>query len=198
MKRLFMIVAAFMLSVSLKAQKDFEIEIIRVLPESELTIIGSTNVNTFTCRFNIAQITGRYTVSYTGENQYIKFKDLALNLQIDAFDCGNRKMNSDFQDLLRGDKYPHICIAIDRIEPFSKEYTKAFISVSLAGKEKHYDLPVNTIDNSLIGKFKINIRDFGLEPPKKALGLIEVDEMIEIYFDLKLLILNKSTDLPKF
>tara|TARA_R100000789_G_C2918324_1_gene125511 strand:- start:307 stop:411 length:105 start_codon:yes stop_codon:yes gene_type:complete len=31
----------------------------------------------------------------------------------------------------------------------------------------------------------MNIRDFGLEPPKKALGLIEVDELIEVQFDLK-------------
>jgi hypothetical protein len=67
----------------------------------------------------------------------------------------------------------------------SKEYLKVFITVKLAGKENHYDLPVQIDEEQFIGKFKMNIRDFGLEPPKKALGLIEVDEEIEVQFNMK-------------
>ncbi|MGA8855335.1 MAG: YceI family protein, partial [Christiangramia sp.] len=74
---------------------------------------------------------------------------------------------------------------IDHVELISPEYQKAFITVKLAGKTNHYNLPVMINEDRFKGKFKMNIRDFGLEPPKKALGLIEVDEQIEVQFDLK-------------
>lgn len=193
MKALIIYLAVLILSIQLKAQKDFETETIRILPESELNITGSTNVNKFNCKFDISEIAGIQSVSYTQEDQYIKLQNLVFNLKIKAFDCGNKRMNSDFQDLLMGDKYPDICIEIDRLEPFSKESTRAYIKVYLAGKVNHYDLPVLTNDNQLKGKFKVNILDFGLQPPKKALGLIEVNEMIWIEFDLKVIALNKSS-----
>ncbi|MDX1762467.1 MAG: YceI family protein, partial [Christiangramia sp.] len=83
-------------------------------------------------------------------------------------------------------QYPEIEIQINQVEFFSEEYSKAFISVKLAGKVNNYDLPVQINKDRFKGKFTLNIRDFGLEPPQKALGLIQVDEKIEIRFDLKI------------
>ncbi len=186
MKRILLVVAILMLSIPVTAQKDLEKKSIKILPDSELTIIGSTNVNKFFCDFNIDQIAGKYAFAYIMEDSLINFCDLRLKLDIAQFDCGNKRMNSDFRDLLMGEKFPEISIVIDRLETFSEEYKKVFISVQLAGKINHYDLPVQTINDHVQGIFRINIRDFGLEPPKKALGLIEVDQMIEIQFDLNL------------
>ncbi len=186
MKRLFFIGAILMLSsISLTAQKDFEKENIMILPSSELIIAGSTNVNKFDCKFNIELIADKKKVKYTQEDHLIRFKDLQLNLLTEGFDCGNKRMNSDFQDLLMCEKYPEIVINIQRVELISSEYQKAFITVKLAGKTNHYHLPIQINEDRFKGKFKMNIRDFGLEPPKKALGLIEVDEQIEVQFDLK-------------
>ena len=95
-------------------------------------------------------------------------------------------MNADFQDLLMCEKYPEIVIELDKIAFVSREFVKAFINVHLAGMTNSYSLPVQINKDRFIGKFKMNIRDFGLEPPKKALGLIEVDEQIEVQFDLKI------------
>ena len=172
-------------SITITAQKDFEKENIMILPSSELIIAGSTNVNKFDCKFNIDLIADRKKVNYTQEDHLIRFKDLQLSLLTEGFDCGNKRMNSDFQDLLMCEKFPEIVISIDHVELISPEYQKAFISVKLAGKTNHYNLPVKINEDRFKGKFKMNIRDFGLEPPKKALGLIEVDEQIEVQFDLK-------------
>ena len=65
------------------------------------------------------------------------------------------------------------------------EYVKAYITMQIAGKSNTYTMPVLVNADGYKGKLKMNIRDFGLVPPKKALGLIEVDEMIEVQFDLK-------------
>ncbi len=186
MKRLLSCAVLLFFSMLSNAQKNFEKETIMILPESELIISGSTNVNKFDCRFKIDLITDPQQIKYTQEENFIYFSDLKLHLLTEGFDCGNKRMNSDFQDLLLCEKYPEIVIELDRIESISTEYIKAYVTVNLAGKSNTYNLPVLINEDHFKGKFKINIRDFGLEPPKKALGLIEVDEIIEVQFDLKI------------
>lgn len=175
----------FLLSVmTINAQNDFEKVSIEILPESELIIGGSTNVNKFDCRFNIDHINKYMIVRFAQQEECFIFNDFKLQFLTEGFDCGNKRMNSDFQDLLVAEHYPEIMISVDKVEFISAEYLKAFITVQIAGKENNYELPVQTGNSRFKGKFKMNIRDFGLEPPKKALGLIEVDEMIEVQFDL--------------
>ena len=95
-------------------------------------------------------------------------------------------MNSDFQDLLKSDSHPKIVIDVVQVRNLASEEPVAEIRVELAGQTNHYKLPVQIHEHRFKGKFSMNIRDFGLEPPKKALGLIIVDEHIEVAFDLKL------------
>ena len=186
MKALSLILGLLLTALPLQAQKDFETTSIKLLPESDLVIAGSTNVNTFECVFDISLISHRTQVKFSNEGRFLFFKDLVLPLKTRGFDCGNKRMNSDFQDLLLCDEYPEIRIRINKAEFFHGDYTKAFITVELAGHKKDYELPVLVSKEHFQGKFQMNIRDFGLEPPKKALGLIEVDEKIEVRFNLAL------------
>ncbi|TBW30113.1 YceI family protein [Gramella sp. KN1008] len=184
MKNLLTCICGLLFCAGLMAQKDFDKETLRILPQSELVIVGSTNVNKFDCRFDIDHISNKRSVKYSSENDCLIFPDLKLELITNGFDCGNRRMNEDFQDLLKSDQYPEIKIKIDQVKLMTSEYVKAFITVELAGKKNHYSLPVNIGEGSFKGKFRMNIRDFALEPPTKAFGLIEVDEEIEVQFNL--------------
>lgn len=184
MKNLLMCICGLLFCTCLVAQKDFEKENLRILPQSELIIAGSTNVNRFDCRFDIGLITDSRTIKYSVEESCLRFPDLNLNLTTNGFDCGNKRMNEDFQDLLKSDQYPEINININKVQLISNQYAKAFITVRLAGKENIYNLPVQIENDRFKGKFRMNIRDFGLEPPTKALGLIEVNEEIEVQFNL--------------
>ncbi len=186
MKRSLLYVVFLLSVMTLNAQKDFENVSVEILPESELIIAGSTNVNKFDCKFNIDHISKSMIVRFAQQEECYLFNDFKLEFLTIGFDCGNKKMNSDFEDLLVAEHFPEIVILVDKVEFVSAEYLRAFIRVKLAGKENNYQLPIQTEDNRFKGKFKINIRDFNLEPPKKALGLIEVDEMIEIQFDLEI------------
>lgn len=168
------------------AQKDFEKETISILPESELIIAGSTNVNKFDCKFNIELITDSKEIKFTKNENFLYFSHLKLALQTEGFDCGNNRMNSDFQDLLLSEKYPELVIELNKVEALAGEYVKAYVTVQIAGKTNNYTMPVLLKEHGYQGKLKINIKDFDLVPPKKALGLIEVDEMIEVQFDLKI------------
>ena len=185
MKKLFLI-GLLLWGFILNAQADLTSLEIKILPGSSLIIAGSTNINKFDCKFNMELINDWREVKFIREEKYLTFQDLVLQFETKGFDCGNKRMNSDFQDLLMCDKFPVIEIQIDRVELFPGEFNKAYITVELAGKTNKYDLPVKISQDHFNGKFKMNIRDFGLEPPIKALGLIEVDEEIEVLFDLKL------------
>ncbi|QYA25247.1 YceI family protein [Gramella sp. MT6] len=186
MKRLLIISGLLFYSLILNAQKDFEKENITILTDSELIIAGKTNVNKFDCKFDIDLINHERIIKYIEDDGFINFHNLQLNLLTKGFDCGHKRMNSDFQDLLMCEKYPEIVIELDRIEFVSREFVKAFITVHLAGMTNSYNLPVQISNDRFSGKFEMNIRDFGLEPPTKALGLIEVDEEIEVQFNLKI------------
>lgn len=168
------------------SQIDFEKETFSILKSSELVIAGSTNVNHFACVFDINQITKARTISFMEDEGQLIFKDLELHLLTEAFDCGNKKMNSDFQDLLVSKTHPEIVIIVNRAQIISEEFLKAFISLEIAGITRHYEMPVQLQKNKFKGKLRINIRDFQLEPPKKALGLIEVEEMIEVQFNFNI------------
>lgn len=186
MKKLILIFSLLFSGFLVMAQEEIKKVNIKILPESELIIKGSTNVNTFDCKFDIKLVTDWKKIKYTGNSDLINFSDLSLQLKTEGFDCGNKRMNSDFQDLLMCEQYPEIEIQINQVELFSGEYSKAFISVKLAGEVNDYDLPVQLSKDNFKGKFTMNIRDFGLDPPKKALGLIQVDEEIEVHFNLKI------------
>ncbi len=175
------------LCTAILAQRDFSETRIKISPKSELIIAGSTNVNKFDCKFDSDLIKGNREIEYSKGEKEIRFKGLSLKLATDAFDCAHRRMNEDLQDLLKFDEYPAIVLEINKVELISEEFVRAFITVNLAGGQKDYELPVHINDNNFEGEFNINIRDFGLEPPKKAMGLVQVREIIEVQFNLKVL-----------
>jgi hypothetical protein len=64
----------------------------------------------------------------------------------------------------------------------------ARVNIELAGVKKSYYIPVIIEKNESIyinGSIKLNICDFDLDPPTKALGLIVVNEEIEIMLQLE-------------
>jgi polyisoprenoid-binding protein YceI len=60
----------------------------------------------------------------------------------------------------------------------------ASLDLTITGQTKSYNIPFETNRSDkrfhLKGKKRINIRDFGLEPPITMLGMIRVSEWIDI------------------
>ena len=169
------------------SQKAMEFKEVTISPNSEIYIDGSTNVNTFRCWFDIKLISGERQIRYIkNDDARIKFKNLALQLSVEGFDCGNKKMNSDFQELLQSDKDGDIDIQLQEIEFYTEDYLKAYVQINITEKTRNYSFPVQIKDGCYLGKLKLDITDFGLKPPTKAFGLIQVDEDIIINFRLRI------------
>ncbi|MFI1773573.1 YceI family protein [Thalassobellus citreus] len=160
-----------------------------ITPKSKLVVKGKTNINTFDCVFNVTNLKKPIPVFFEIEDHKMVFKKTELVLNNACFDCGNKGMNKDFQDLLKSKKYPEIFLKLKEIEKIDKEnaFLNATIEIEIAGVVKQYQTPV-ILDNKnelfVKGLLTLNICDFNIEPPKKLLGLICVNETIEIDFQL--------------
>ncbi len=168
------------------AQTEVEKKTVQILPDSELTITGDTNINKFKCDYNTKSLERTRKVKYTVDGSTLDFNDASLILNNKGFDCGNNAINKDFHALLQTDEYPEIVLELKQLHMKSHDRAKADLTITIAGKSKNYSLPVNLHTNPtcFTGKLQLNINDFDLKPPKKIFGLIVVKEEIDINFNL--------------
>ncbi len=159
--------------------------------ESKVAIKGTSNVNSFTCEYQDEIKLQQKTINVeTNRKEKFNIKKAKLHLFANNFDCGGRRINKDFRALLQTDKFPYIDIYVHGISFLEKEYV-ADVEVSIAGKNNNYKLKVeNPEKNHFTGDLIIDISDFGLESPKKLMGLIEVNNLIDINFDVYLSLKN--------
>lgn len=172
-----------------------------ISPKSELNIVGSSNVNDFQCLFGFNNKRQSLPVSFQEANNGIIFNKATLSLKNTSFDCGGRAINRDFHSLLKSEQHPEIILRLKKLnkKSQSKNLVEALVEIHIAGKSKAYVLnaKVNQKDElHILGNLKLNIKDFGLETPKKMMGLIVVSEQIEINFNL--IVEQKTSHITKF
>lgn len=185
----YLIVSIFLLflkSHPITAQ-EFHEKTIDILPTTRLAIDGEANIKNFTCGFKSEFLTRKKNISYSIDGETIRFKNAILDLRNEGFNCGHKAIDKDFHLLLKTKEYPKIHLQL--LEARLKEDNKGEVAIriEIAGVTKKYVIPIqfrpSPIDR-FVGKLKLNIRDFNLEPPKKLMGLIVIKEEIEISFDL--------------
>lgn len=187
MSRFLLYFLVFLLGLNAWSQNGFVAKSVDVLPSSELSITGDTNINKFECEFNTFYLEKCTDLVYKKNGNIISFKNAVLSLKNEGFDCGNRAINKDFHSLLNTKEYPKISLEVTEITLNKSNRGRACVKINIAGKEMSYIVPIEIVVapmNRFIGKLKLDIRDFDLVPPKKLLGLIIIKEEIEIDFNL--------------
>lgn len=188
MKKIVFIIIIF-LSFAFAKNVATNITSIIITPKSQLVIKGTTNVSKFKCRFNIEEINKPIPLSFVVKDDKLVFEKASLVLDNSCFDCGSRAINKDFVNLLKSEKYPKIVLELKQIKKDlrTNNIVHALIEIVIAGQSKSYFLPVELKGEKVLnvsGTLDLNICDFNLEAPKKALGLIVVSDIIKINFDL--------------
>lgn len=188
MKILFLFLLTLCFSTLTWAQGDFETEKITILSASELTITGDTNISKFKCGFDSVLLGRNVGINFIETGSGIKMQNAVLKLDNKGFNCGSKAINKDFNTLLETEEYPEITLEINSLD-FLKDFrTTALVTITIAGISKDYSVTVASTrdpESSFTGKLKLNIKDFRLEPPKKAFGLIVIKEEISINFSLR-------------
>ena len=168
------------------AQKEPQGLLITGLQSSILSIEGSTNVNCFECTFDSAYLESKTSLTYAKKANLYVLNNAVLRLDLSGFDCGGKAINKDFREMLRAETYPSVFLNFTRVSVSEQGY-KATVIISLAGKQYTYTVPIDYDRQGLSharGKLEVNINDFKLEKPRKLMGLIKIDDVITIHFDI--------------
>ncbi|MER3375018.1 MAG: YceI family protein [Allomuricauda sp.] len=164
---------------------------VRVAPESEVVISGTTNVNQFTCKYNLQELEMPIRLIYDEKSEQIQFKNAELKLVNDCFDCGGKAINKDFQELLKTERHPQVELKLLYVDPPSPNQSKVDVGVEIkiAGVSRKYQSVLYCEQTSNIcvnGTLELKLSDFELEPPKKMLGMIKVDDEIRVHLTLQM------------
>lgn len=191
MKRLLLLISFLVLTAF--STSIFEADSLEVIVKgnSEVSISGTTNVNSFTCCYNIAKLESPIPVSFESNNQKMVFQSTALYLENTCFDCGHKAINKDLNKLLKTEEYPRIKLKLISIEKTSKTKNtyNARVKIHIANSANTYTFPVQVTgseDFHIKGSLSIDLRDYNLQAPKKMMGLIVVHDDIVVNFNLHL------------
>ncbi len=190
----------FLLSFLLMASApDGTREVVVVLqPESSISIHGKSNINTFDFVQSGVFTEPSIKILLNQNTQGLLTNSVSLPVDVRKFTCSNKKMLSDFLDLLNAEKYPVMNITVYKIniktETTSTDkdfYTgNVIVSITLAGVTSLYSIPFDAVSTSdrfvILGEKILRFSDFKLTPPVKFMGLIKVKN--ELHVQLKLVV----------
>lgn len=165
-----------------------------VLPQSQLTISGKTNVNEFECV--IAKYSGSDTlVLHEGKTRPV-FVQGALQLDASGFDCGMTLMTSDFRKTIKSTQYPTITIdfiSFEKMPAYSeqREKFKGILKITISGVTRLFEVmcDIKATPSCIIelrGKRDFTFADFELQPPTRMLGAVRVAKILTVDFHLEL------------
>lgn len=188
MKKFFLILITCCVALlSLSAQSSVTVAI-DIQKNSTLAINGTTNVIAFKFYQTSDKFIRKNLIVTALRNQNKLFlSENRLAVPVKKFDSTNKMALKDFFKMMKSDAYPTLQIQLDHIEfASSNSLSKgnAIADVTITGITKRYSFPVDMEQKGDYYTFiitkNINIRDFGLTPPKQMMGMIKVNEWINI------------------
>jgi hypothetical protein len=154
--------------------------------KSFVTIQGSSNVNQFRFTHDKPVI----------ENASGNFKtENYIRIPVSGFDASNKKMLDDFHEMVNADVYPDIQIEIEpgKSADFDETSgrTRFKSKITIAGTTNEYIIPseISSCHVSglmLKGNLMVKLTDFGIEPPRKVLGAVKVNDEVFINFAFRI------------
>lgn len=161
--------------------------------DSRLTIHGSTNINSFSCKMDC--YVGGDTLRYVKNSRTYELQPTnnGMVIPIFNFECNTRQISNDFRKTLKAETYPQLNINFRTLQDPSLKNNSCIngiVDITLAGVTKQYTIQFTVINNKgvtqLTGLHPVTFSDFNLEAPEKLSGLIKVKEVLNVEFNLVL------------
>jgi len=161
-------------------------------PGSELSITGTSNITTFCCSSKQQFPQGDLTYEWISDSR-IKISNANLVIDAQGLDCGHKPITRDFKRTLLVDKHPNILFVLHELalrhdtvaEQSEWNWAVADTEITIAGCSNHKFLNVQykLIEDSSIelrAFTRLCVSDFGLESPKPMLGIIKVEDEVDV------------------
>lgn len=173
---------------------------IQVTPhqKSQFWIDGKATGRSFTCKVTRIEGTAQLPDRKEGIPQESSDERATVTVRVPvrAVDCGNSMMTNDLQEALKMEQHPKIRFQLvhatvgGRIDTSAQwRRIDALGPLTIAGTKRltRLDAAARALDDNhfrLRGCLPIRMTYFGIDPPTKALGLIQVKNRVEVQFDL--------------
>lgn len=166
-----------------------------VSAQSELIIRGTTNLNDFTCRTDFYHVRDTLELLLANRDCPLIFSRNAMIIPVASFNCGNEMITKDFQQTLNAQRYPELAIRFVSIDEQVPVVTAGSVTgtveITLAGTTRSYSVLYSIANNgndviSLVGNQEVCFSDFKLNAPRKMMGLIKVQDDLNVEFRLHL------------
>ncbi|GAA5225118.1 hypothetical protein GCM10025777_57490 [Membranihabitans marinus] len=110
-------------------------------------------------------------------------EETVINVPIASFECPNKMIEKDLNQLFESHIYPSISLRVLKLEVRDKSH-KATVEIKIKDRSNTYEFNLKEveIDNEsyVNGSQTLSLIDFGIEPPTKMLGMVRVKEDISI------------------
>ena len=155
---------------------------------------GSSNIRNFTCsarQVNVSAEAALEDFSRTRSDGVPAVKKAALEIPVRSLDCGIGLQNSHLFETLRAGSHPSIVFVLSdyafEMNPGPERVVRMNGSLRIAGVERSVVIhgKVFQEDNGrlmLEGDREIDVRDFGVQPPKRFFGLVHVRNEVTVHF----------------
>lgn len=188
-----LVIVAFLFAAASPVPRNTERWVVSA--QSELIIRGTTNVNDFVCRTGFKYVRDTLELLLSNKDCPIIFSRNAMIIPVASFDCGNQMITKDFQETLNANRYPYLTLRFVSIEEkvpvVASGSVAGVVEITLTGTTKFYSVLYSLAGNgdssvSLVGKQDVCFSDFNLNAPRKMMGLIKVQDDLEVEFRLHL------------
>ncbi|MBL7841467.1 MAG: YceI family protein [Cyclobacteriaceae bacterium] len=156
---------------------------------SQLSIHGQTNVNSFTCFISCYNSVDTLVYEHNRENGQLAFEANKMIIPVYNFNCGNSLITKDFRSTLKADKNPYLTISFLTLDKHTGD-TKATaaLEITLAGVSKKVNVQFALAQKGnfiqLAGKHSVCFNDFQLHAPERMMGLVKVQDDLNVDFNL--------------
>jgi len=116
---------------------------------------------------------------------------MMLKIPVEKFDCENDLLREDFLNTLKYREHPEIAIHIDHLVfnamKKGSDWKDMEARIQMGGLERqqkiHYKMEYPASGEVIMyGKALLNMQDYGIKPKSRFMGLIRVNELVEIDF----------------
>jgi hypothetical protein len=162
---------------------------------SNLTVIGSTNLNRFSCAILSYPQTDTITLYKVNQLKELPLSG-CINLKVADFVCNNKLMTNELRKTLKLAQYPYLHINFISLNEFmvlkSKPIlVKGIVDIEIASVKKRYVVNYQLhVDEHkmihLVGYRDINFSDFELVPPKKLGKLVQAKDKLTVSYHLQM------------
>lgn len=165
-----------------------------ITQNSSLSIIGSTNVNKFSCAILNYPKTDTITINQDIVNENLMLSGV-LSLNIKNFECNNVMMTHQFRKTLKQEEFPLLYITFLSLKEFPNpnqkiNLIKGFVAIKIAGVIKKFEIcyQLEFVNNNLVlrGNQAIKFSDFKLVAPQRIGKLIKAKDDLNVVFELRM------------